>query len=95
MRSPAHALSRTGDLCAKRSKCVLRAARTITVRQKCLQTRKDRPALRLQFGVPIEEIHPAVVQVIGWKFAPHIPQLFSGGRPRRLAQMKPALAQAF
>ena len=49
----------------------------------------------VEFSIPVEEIQPAVVQMIGWKFASHIPKFFSGGRPWRLAQMKPALAQAF
>lgn len=49
--------------------------------------------LRLQLCIPIQKIHPAVVQMAGREFAAEVAQLFGFGLARRSAQRKPDLLE--
>jgi hypothetical protein len=42
----------------------------------------------LQLCVPVQKVHPTVVQMVGREFAAHVTQLFGTGLARRFAQGK-------
>lgn len=50
---------------------------------------------RLQLGIPVEEIQPAVVQMVRRELPPGIAQLVRRRAARRFAQVHPGPAQAF
>ena len=52
------------------------------------------PRSGLQFCIPIKEVHPAVVQVIGGKLAPHVAQFLGAGLARRLRRVDYPYAMA-
>src|SRR6056297_211914 len=49
---------------------------------------------RLQFGVPVKEIEPAFMQMIGRELAPQIAQLLGPRHSRRLLEAHASAAQA-
>lgn len=63
--------------------------------QHALRTPHSILALRLQFGVPVKEVHPAFVQMVWWEFPAHVQKFLRTGWARRFAQRHAALAQAF
>src|SRR6266702_2283400 len=62
--------------------------------QSCFHMGPDlqrRPTLRIELGVPIEIIQPAVVQIVRWEQPPVAVQLMHGGRERVLPREHPRL----
>mmetsp|Transcript_27537 Transcript_27537/g.51005 ORF Transcript_27537/g.51005 Transcript_27537/m.51005 type:complete len:238 (+) Transcript_27537:1054-1767(+) len=57
--------------------------------------RRTKEALRFQFRIPIQEIHPTFMQMVRWELSPHIAQLFRARLARRLAQGQPRAMQCF
>ena len=51
--------------------------------------------LGFKLAIPVEKIHPTVVQIIRRKLPPRVAQFFGGGLTRCFTEVHPRAAQAF